>query len=158
VGPDGIDQTDLELLRLLTTDGRATYAFLATQVGLSVAATKRRVDRLRDARVITGFTAQIDYSKLGWSVEAFTEVRFLGRTGPKEMLESIKKIPEVQRVSTLAGDPDTLIQLRAHNHDHLQDVISTLRQTGGTVGTKTLIVLGNWQRSEFSFRDATRDR
>ena len=40
---DGIDE---QLVQALLRDGRAPYAELAKAVGLSVSATKRRVDRL----------------------------------------------------------------------------------------------------------------
>jgi Lrp/AsnC family transcriptional regulator, leucine-responsive regulatory protein len=42
-----VDDVDRSLLRMLRADGRRTYSDMAAQVGLSVAAVKRRVDRLR---------------------------------------------------------------------------------------------------------------
>ena len=59
-----VDGTDRQLLELLRTDARRTYSDMAGEVGLSVAAVKRRVDRLRDSGVITGFTVQVDHAKL----------------------------------------------------------------------------------------------
>ncbi len=143
-----LDATDHSLLQLLTTNGRATYSELASRVGLSIAATKRRVDRLCAEGVITGFTAQVDQSKLGWTVEAFTEVRFLGTVAPEEMLRSTAQIPEVEAVYTIAGDPDMLVKMRARDHAHLQEVITRLRRRGKATGTKTMIVLGAWRRNE----------
>lgn len=139
---DAIDQS---ILQILETDGRITYSDLASRVGLSVAATKRRVDRLREAGVIRGFSAQIDYSKLGWQVEAFTEVRYTGTMAPQDMVRRISNIPEVESASTIAGDPDVLVKIRARDHSHLQDVIERMRRSGAT-GTKTLIVLESWRR------------
>jgi Lrp/AsnC family leucine-responsive transcriptional regulator len=142
-----LDSTDRTLLQLLTINGRATYSELASRVGLSIAATKRRVDRLSTEGVITGFTAHVDQSKLGWAVEAFTEVRFLGTTTPDEMIRLTAEIPEVEAVFTIAGDPDMLVKLRARDHAHLQDVINRLRRRGKPIGTKTMIVLAAWHRS-----------
>lgn len=141
-----VDDVDHELLRLLVADGRSTYSEMATQVALSIAAVKRRVDRLRRIGVITGFTAQLDHAKLGWGVEAFTEMRYIGTTTPEDMLVSTSKLPEVQAVFTIAGDPDALVALRVRDHAHLQQVINRLRSSGKATGTKTLIVLGSWQR------------
>ena len=47
---------------------------------------------------------------------------------------------------TIAGDPDALIQVRARDIAHLQDVIDRLRRSGTVTGTKTLMVLGRWTR------------
>lgn len=139
-----IDDTDRRLLELLREDGRRTFSDMAEIVGLSVAAVKRRVDRLREAGVITGFTVSIDHSKLGWQVEAFTELRYVGTTRINEILRTASTVPEVQAVYTIAGDPDALIQVRARDMSHLQQVIDKLRHAGNVTGTKTLIVLGAW--------------
>lgn len=141
-----IDETDHQLLRLLREDGRRTFSEMAQQVGLSVAAIKRRVDRMREAGIITGFTVQLDHAKLGWDVEAFTEVRYTGATRVGEITRVASTIPEVQAVFTIAGDPDALVHVRARDINQLQKVIDGLRASGKVTGTKTLMVLGSWTR------------
>jgi len=143
---DALDAIDHSLLRLLREDGRRTYSEMAEEIGLSVAAVKRRVDRLRDSGVIIGFTVQIDHRKLGWGVEAFTELRYLGSTSVEEMVQSAANLPEVQAVFTIAGDPDALVWLRVRDVGHLKDVIDQIRRTGRVTGTKTLMVLDSWTR------------
>ena len=144
---DVVDAVDHSLLRLLREDGRRTFSEMAGEVGLSVAAVKRRVDRLREIGVITGFTVQVDHSKLGWAIEAFTELRYLGTTPGEEIVQSASALPEVQAVFTIAGDPDALIWLRVRDVNHLQQAIERLRRSGNITGTKTLMVLGTWMRN-----------
>jgi Lrp/AsnC family leucine-responsive transcriptional regulator len=141
-----VDDLDHRLLSLLHEDGRRTYSEMSTVVGLSVAAVKRRVDRLREIGVITGFTVQVDHAKLGWAVEAFTELRYAGTTRIGEILATASRVPEVQAVYTIAGDPDALVQMRVRDIAHLQEVIDGLRNSGRVTGTKTLMVLGRWSR------------
>lgn len=141
-----VDEIDHRLLALLHEDGRRTYSDMAVVVGLSVAATKRRVDRLREIGVITGFTVQVDHARLGRAVEAFTELRYTGRTGVDDIVRTATTVPEVQAVYTIAGDPDALVHLRVRDLAHLQSVIDTLRRAGTVTGTKTLMVLGSWSR------------
>ncbi|POX40656.1 AsnC family transcriptional regulator [Streptomyces sp. Ru73] len=145
--PEAVDEIDHRLLRLLREDGRRTFSEMSAEVGLSVAAVKRRVDRLRDIGVITGFAAQIDQSKLGWGIEAFVELRYAGTTRVNEIVRSAYNVPEVQAVFTIAGDPDALIQVRVRDIAHLQQVIDGLRSAGRVTGTKTLMVLGSWSRT-----------
>lgn len=59
-----LDETDMEILRLLLEDGRRPYSDIADAVGLSGPAVSERVSRLREAGVIRRFTAQLDRSKL----------------------------------------------------------------------------------------------
>ncbi|MFI6595911.1 Lrp/AsnC family transcriptional regulator [Nonomuraea sp. NPDC050536] len=143
--PD-IDDLDHRILSLLRHDGRRTFSEMAGEIGLSVAAVKRRVDRLKELGVITGFTVEIDYAKLGWGIEAFTELRYAGTTPVSEIVRTATEVPEVQAVFTIAGDPDALIRVRVRDLDHLQQVIDHLRRTGNVTGTKTLMVLGSWTR------------
>jgi DNA-binding Lrp family transcriptional regulator len=146
VSTSAVDAIDHELLRLLTADGRRTFSEMATQVGLSVAAVKRRVDRLRELGVITGFTVTVDHSKLGWAIEAFTELRYTGGTPVSSIIGSALEVPEIQAVYTIAGDPDAVVHFRVRDLTHLQEAIDRLRRTGNLVGTKTLMILGSWTR------------
>ncbi|MFI5613692.1 Lrp/AsnC family transcriptional regulator [Amycolatopsis sp. FDAARGOS 1241] len=139
----GVDEIDLRLVEFLRQDGRRSYADMAAEVGLSLPAVKRRVDRLQATGVITGFTAKIDYTKLGWNIEAFTELRYTGRTRPPDMERLARDLPEVQAVYPVAGDPDALCHIRARDVTHLREVIDAIRVSGGVVGTKTFITLGS---------------
>ena len=143
-----VDEIDHRLLALLREDGRRTFSDMAAVVGLSVAAVKRRVDRLRETGVILGFTVQVDHALLGRPVEAFTEVRYAGTTPTAHIARTATALPEVQALYTIAGDPDALVQVRVRDIAHLQEVIDRLRHTGGVTGTKTLMVLGRWTRED----------
>ncbi|MEO3857128.1 Lrp/AsnC family transcriptional regulator [Acrocarpospora sp. B8E8] len=147
-----LDDIDHHVLRLLREDGRRTFSEMAVTIGLSVAAVKRRVDRLRDIGVITGFTAQVDHARLGWGIEAFVELRYAGTTPVAEIVRTATDIAEVQAVFTIAGDPDALMQIRVRDIGHLQQVIDSLRRTGNVTGTKTLMVLGSWTRETLTSR------
>lgn len=143
-----LDGTDLEIIDLLIRDGRRTLADIGAEVSLSAPAVKRRVARLEELGVITGYTAQIDYAKLGRPIEAFTELRFAGSTKVADITGVAKGLPEVDAVHTIAGDPDALVHLRVRDVADLTRVIDLLRRSGRVTGTKTLIVLGSESRAE----------
>jgi Lrp/AsnC family transcriptional regulator for asnA, asnC and gidA len=48
----GLDEVSKRLIELLQADGRQSYATMAKEVGLSEAAVRQRVQRLRAAGVI----------------------------------------------------------------------------------------------------------
>ncbi|MDT7629466.1 MAG: hypothetical protein QOI50_1396, partial [Pseudonocardiales bacterium] len=62
-----VDDIDRQVVGCLLRDGRATFAEVGAQVGLSAPAAKRRVDRLVASGAIRGFTAVIDPAALGWT-------------------------------------------------------------------------------------------
>jgi Lrp/AsnC family leucine-responsive transcriptional regulator len=103
---------------------------------------KRRVDRLEQDRVITGYTVLVDHARLGQPLQAFTELRFTGNSPVDEIAGIAHDIPEVQTIFTTAGDPDALAWIRVKDVEDLKRVIDLLRRSGHVTGTKTLMVLG----------------
>jgi Lrp/AsnC family leucine-responsive transcriptional regulator len=142
VARDQLDSIDEGIISLLTADARLSASEIGRRVGLSPAATKRRIDRLENTGVITGYHATLDGSKMDGSVEAFIELRFAGETQVDD-IESTASIPEVIEAFTTAGDPDALARIRVHDLEHLKQVVDRIRRTGRVTGTKTLIVLGS---------------
>jgi len=59
-----LDETDLEILRLLVSDARRPYREIAEAVGLSAPAVSDRVARLRERGVIRRFTVDLDRRQL----------------------------------------------------------------------------------------------
>ncbi len=141
-----LDGTDLEIINLLEADGRRTVADIAKHVSLSAPAVKRRISRLEETAVITGYTALIDHAKLGQPIEAFTELRFSGSTRVDDISTVGADLPEVRAVFTMAGDPDALVWMRVSDVDHLKRVVDRLRRDRKVTGTKTLMVLGAWTK------------
>ena len=143
-----LDGTDREIVDLLLTDGRRSLAEIGKSVSLSAPAVKRRLDRLEETGVIVGYSARIDHAKLGQRIEAFTELRFAGKTKVADIAGIAEELPEVEAVHTIAGDPDALVHMRVRDVADLARVIDLLRRTGKVTGTKTLIVLGSEMRSD----------
>lgn len=143
-----LDATDHQILALLREDARRTLADISSKVNLSTAAVKRRIDRLQEAGVILGYTVKVDHAKLGWGIEAFTELRFTGTTKIEEIIKTTTRMPETQAVFTIAGDPDALLSLRVRDVAHLQSTIDEIRHAHGVTGTKTLMVMGSWVRGD----------
>jgi Lrp/AsnC family leucine-responsive transcriptional regulator len=146
VEPVSIDGVDRQILALLREDARRTVRDIAGRVNLTVAPVTRRIARLEGLGVITGYTARINYGRLGTGIEAVTELRFAGDLDLAQIMEFAAQIPEVEEVLTIAGDPDAIVRIRVDGVDHLQRVVNRLRTGGGVTGTKTLVVLESWSR------------
>ena len=55
-----LDDTDLDILRLLSTNSRRPFSDIADRVGLSPPAVSDRIDRLQEQGVIRRFTVDVD--------------------------------------------------------------------------------------------------
>lgn len=80
--PAPFDELDRQIVTALMANARTSFAEIGAAVGLSSTAVKRRVDRLRETGVITGFTATVRPSALGWRTEAYVEVYCEGAARP----------------------------------------------------------------------------
>lgn len=136
-----IDAVDQRIIASLVVDARASYAEIGTAVSLSAPAVKRRVDRLRAAGVIRGFTAVIDPTAVGWTTEAFIELFCTGRTTPAQIAAATRRHPEVIGAYTVSGEADALIHLRAADITHLEQTLERLRAEPFITSTRSMIVL-----------------
>ena len=69
-----IHPKDWELLAILQSEGKATYADLARRVNLSQTAVHERVKKLEARGLIRGYCAMVDPAALGLPVTAFVFV------------------------------------------------------------------------------------
>jgi DNA-binding Lrp family transcriptional regulator len=137
----GIDNVDRRIVAELLEDGRLSLAELGERVSLSSPAVKRRVDRLRETGVITGFTAIVDPAALGQRTEAFVEIHCVANMSPMALRETLAGEPEIVAAYTVTGEADALVQVRADDVAHLEAALERIRTDPGIARTKTIIVL-----------------
>lgn len=139
--PDRLDALDQAILHALARDARATFAQVGAEVSLSAPAVKRRVDRLRDRGVLRGFTVLLDPAALGWQTEAFVEIFCQGSTSPATMRAAVERYTEVVSASTVTGDVDLVVQVRARDMRHLEEVVERLAAEPFVARTRSTVVL-----------------
>ncbi|MFG1802691.1 Lrp/AsnC family transcriptional regulator [Micromonospora carbonacea] len=142
-----IDAVDQRIIASLVADARASYADIGSRVSLSAPAVKRRVDRLRAAGVIRGFTAVVDPAAVGWTTEAFVELFCAGRTTPAQIGVAVRRHPEVVGAYTVSGEADALVHLRAADISHLEEALERLRAESFVTSTRSTIVLSRLAES-----------
>jgi DNA-binding Lrp family transcriptional regulator len=136
-----LDDVDQRIIALLQEDARSSYAEIGAIVSLSAPAVKRRVDRLRSAGVIRGYTAVIDPGAVGWTTEAFVELFCTGRTSPQQLRAAAKRHPAVVGAYTISGEADALVHLRAVDMAELEQALENIRAEPFVTSTRSMIVL-----------------
>ncbi len=87
----GIDKIDIKILDILREDARIPLHELAKKCKLSKQTTSYRINKLIDNKIIKGFHANIDYTRLGYSMYyVFIKTRYLD--DEKKFIEEISKI------------------------------------------------------------------
>ena len=73
-----IDEIDWKILVELQKDARTSYAELSRRIGLTTPAIIERIRKLEDAKIITGYRAEIDTAKVGLPITAFVRMSISG--------------------------------------------------------------------------------
>jgi DNA-binding Lrp family transcriptional regulator len=140
-GVPDLDDLNHRILRVLLRDGRSTYAEIGSEVGLSVSAAKRRVDRLVREGAIRGFTAVVEPQAMGWEIEAVVQLYTNGTVPFETMREDLEHVTEIVEAFTVAGAADAMVRVVAGDVPHLERVISRLRGLSYVQQTDTTMLL-----------------
>lgn len=120
-----LDGTDLAILAELAADGRITNTALAARVGIAESTCINRVRALREAGVISGFHAQINWAALGRPIQALIHVR-LG-SHHSDQVHSFRAvltgIPGVLTAFHVAGEDDYLLHVAVESPEALRDLV-----------------------------------
>ena len=139
--PRALDAIDHKIVALLQENARRTYADIGARVSLSVAAVKRRIDRLERDGIIRGYAALVDTASLGERIDVLIEVYGADRTGPADIRRSVQRLAEVVSAYTVSGEPDAVLRVQVESVDHLTRVVEKLRRDPTIVRTRTMLIL-----------------
>lgn len=92
-----LDDTDLDILRLLSTNSRRPFSDIADRVGLSPPAVSDRIDRLQEQGVIRRFTVDVDRLTLQRRTPVIIEFK-AKPTQVDEVYRSVRDLHGVEHV------------------------------------------------------------
>jgi DNA-binding Lrp family transcriptional regulator len=121
--PTPLDRTDFALLQLLRKNARLPNKDLAERVGVAPSTALERIRRMREARVITGYHAEVAPAAVGITLQAMVSVRLRqhSRTQLESFHEHLLALPEVLVFYHVAGADDFLVHVGVRDSDHLRD-------------------------------------
>ena len=121
------DQIDVRILRELQDDGRMTNVDLAGRVGLTAPPCLRRVRALEEDGVIRAYHADLDATKLGYTITVFAMVSL--RSQAESDLEAfethIAALPEVRECFMLNGEIDFILKIVARDLQNFQRFLTS---------------------------------
>lgn len=132
------DRVDELLLGLLREDARASNTKIATRLGLSESAVRRRVSNLKSSGRIQRFTVEVDDRDLS---SAITWVSVDPAVPTRQVSEKIRGVRGVESVYETAGQFDIAVVVKGANIGDVNSTIEGIRRTGGVTSTNTTMVL-----------------
>lgn len=134
-----LDAANRAIIEELQRDGRRSYSAIAETIGLSEAAVRQRVQRLRESGVVE-IVAVTDPKRVGFSRQALVGIRATGDL--RRLAEKLASITEIDYVVVCAGSFDILVELVCEDDAHLLDLLnSTIRSLPEVREAETFVYL-----------------
>jgi Lrp/AsnC family transcriptional regulator for asnA, asnC and gidA len=134
-----LDAPNRAIIEALQRDGRQPYGAIAEEVGLSEAAVRRRVQRLRESGIMQ-IVAVTDPLQLGFTRQAMIGINVEGDV--RTVAEKLSAMQEVDYVVMCAGSFDLLAEIVCEDDERLLHVLNdSVRSIPGVRGTETFLYL-----------------
>ena len=134
---NSLDEIDRRLLASLQDDGRMTNVDLATTVGLTPPPCLRRVRALEESGVIRGYHADLDGSKLGYTITVFAMVSLKSQAEPdlKAFEAHVATLEPVRECHMLNGEIDFILKVVARSLQEFQSFLTSSLTTAPNVAS-----------------------
>lgn len=134
-----LDSLDKKILKLIAEDARIPFLEVARSCNVSGAAIHQRIQKLNNMGVLKGSKFIIDPEKIGYETCAYMGLNLKNPEKFDEVVDELRKIPEVVECHYTTGDYDMFIKIYAVNNHHLLNIIHDRLQPLGLSRSETII-------------------
>jgi len=134
-----IDDTDRQILTILSKNARTKLTTIARQIGMSVDSTKKRMQKLEQDRIIFKYTISVDPDKLGFplGVHVYVKLKDIVKEKYDALIDELNKNKRVIVLMSMLGEYDLFIVFLAKNMLDMDDIKKEIRQ-------KFSSIIGEW--------------
>ena len=133
-----VDETDEKIIRILQADSRKAFVEIASEIGLSESAVRRRVKNLVDRMIIKRFTIELGTSD---KTSAITLISVASTADTSAVSNQLMNLNGVKVVYEITGQYDIAAIIAAPAIADINKCIDDIRKTEGVSDTDTVIIL-----------------
>ena len=138
-----LDSLDKKILRMIAEDARVAFLEVARACNVSGAAIHQRIQKLSNLGILKGSQFIIDPEKIGYETCAYNGLNLKDPSSFDNVVDALRKIPEVVECHYTTGDYDMFIKIYALNNHHLLNIIHDKLQPLGLSRSETIISFGS---------------
>lgn len=136
------DNLDLRILDIISKDARTSLSEVAEACGVSRAVVHQRVGKMMEKGIILGSGYWVNPKSVGYSTCTYVGINLERGSMYNDVVESLRRIPEIVECHFTTGNYTMLIKLYAHDNEHLMNLLNNrIQQIPGVTSTETLISL-----------------
>ena len=129
-------------------DARTSYREIQESLGISIGTIHNRISKLRDYGIIEGYTLKLNNVKLGYKLTFLIRINCDGKH-TEEILNDIKKIPEVCSIFHTTGEQSAALICRFKNSEDVHNFIRLLNEKEFITRTNSNMILKEYKNSSF---------
>ena len=133
-----VDETDEKIIRILQADSRKAFVEIASEIGLSESAVRRRVKNLVDRMIIKRFTIELGATD---KTSAITLISVASTADTSAVSNQLMNLDGVKVVYEITGQYDIAAIIAAPAIADINKCIDDIRKTEGVSDTDTVIIL-----------------
>lgn len=140
-----LDNTDLEILKLLQQNARITIKEISEKVHLSTTPVHDRIRRLEKSGVIKQYITVLDRSKIGKGlmVICYVSLRQHSKNAGDKFIKSILQMGEVLECLTISGEFDFMLKVVVANMDEYYNFhVNKLSSIDNVGNVQSVFVMG----------------
>ncbi|SFJ74999.1 Lrp/AsnC family transcriptional regulator [Jannaschia pohangensis] len=135
-----MDNLDHRLLSALSSDGRASVASLAAELGVTRATVRARMTRLSETGELLGFRAVLKGDLVQRPVRGIILIEIEGK-GASRVSRTLSVMPEVEAVHSTNGRWDLIAELGSDTLEQLDATLARIRLIDGVSRSETNLYL-----------------
>jgi DNA-binding Lrp family transcriptional regulator len=135
---NNIDSFDEQIIRILQNDSRKSFVEIATSVGLSESAVRRRVKNLIENQIIKKFTIEVNQKE---ETSAITLISVASTSDTSTVTSRLLNLEGVKVVYEITGQYDIAAIISASTISEINSYIDDVRKIVGVSDTNTVIIL-----------------
>lgn len=126
-----MDKLDRKILNIVQQDGRISIKKIAEKCFISAPSASVRLQNLENHGFITGYTAHVNYEKLGYLIKAFVRIDVSYKELPK-FVKFVSKVPNVVECNFITGDASVQLKVFYKTMTELNRFNASLKEFGNT--------------------------
>jgi len=124
-----LDQTDLQILNLLTKNSRMQWQEIGEEVHLTGQAVRNRINKMEKLGVIQGYTIKINSKIIGKELTAFVTI-FMKTTNHGSFQKYIQNNPLISEANRISGEGCYLIKVIASTQEEIVGILDEILKYG----------------------------
>ena len=121
-----IDNIDLKILNILSSNAKMPYTEVAKKVFVSGGTVHVRMRKLEKMGVVRGTKLDIDYARLGYNISCYMGIYLEKSYLYKNAVDSLKRIPEVVEIHAITGQYTIFIKILCKDTPHIREILDTI--------------------------------